>query len=192
MVFHFIGQDSPASSKIKVQNIQQGSSKSLFCSELCQVCSHDRGTQRQGNQSDLCQGKPHMLFLDHVFENKCVTFSPSFCCRFLVRCHISVDQVGVITFLSFQGTSCNNYLVDQFSSFLPEQYMFGDLLFTWENYNFSVIRSGAGAHLFRSWATFLNRSIILTTEVCAVCDAINMCHIIFKEARSCSVKLSKF
>jgi hypothetical protein len=25
--------------------------------------------------------------------------------------------------------------------------------------------SGAGAHLFRSWATYINRSIILTTEV---------------------------
>jgi hypothetical protein len=28
-----------------------------------------------------------------------------------------------------------------------------------------VFPSGAGAHLFRSWATFLNRSIILTPEV---------------------------
>jgi hypothetical protein len=25
--------------------------------------------------------------------------------------------------------------------------------------------SGAGAHLFRSWATYINRSIILTPEV---------------------------
>ncbi|GJN01207.1 hypothetical protein PR202_ga18454 [Eleusine coracana subsp. coracana] len=29
-----------------------------------------------------------------------------------------------------------------------------------------VFPSGAGAHLFRSWATFLNRSIILTPEEC--------------------------
>ena len=61
-----------------------------------------------------------------------------------------------------------------FFSFLLKQYIFGGLVFTWENYACSVIYSGAGAHLFRSWATFLNRSIILTPEVWAVCGAICM------------------
>lgn len=30
---------------------------------------------------------------------------------------------------------------------------------------FCVVVSGAGAHLFKSWATYINRSIILTPEV---------------------------
>lgn len=33
------------------------------------------------------------------------------------------------------------------------------------DFTFSIICSGAGAHLFKSWAIYLNRSIILTPEV---------------------------
>lgn len=38
----------------------------------------------------------------------------------------------------------------------------------WFKYNLFPQCSGAGAHLFRYWAVFLNRSIILTPEVTMV------------------------
>ena len=129
---------------------------------------------------------PHMFFLDHMhFKTNALLFHLIFC-RFWVRCHISVDQVGVTTFLSSQGTICNLGAKDNwfFFSFLLKQYIFGGLVFTWENYACSVIYSGAGAHLFRSWATFLNRSIILTPEVWAVCGAICMSLVFFPEKKS--------
>lgn len=34
--------------------------------------------------------------------------------------------------------------------------------------------SGAGAHLFKSWATYMNRSIILTPEVISYVSVFNV------------------
>jgi len=66
---------------------------------------------------------PHMFFLDHMhFKTNALLFHLIFC-RFWVRCHISVDQVGVITFLSFQGTIFN----------LGATYSWFFFLFCWSN-----------------------------------------------------------